>query len=155
SQQMPLIWIYLVSAVICLICFAMPFLFWPEPVGEDAMQTGLSFLASFREILEPCVLVRLGVMGMILGAQRLYMMLFGLLIIHSVHGWESDVGKFAGLVALLEVPFMMFIGVALRWASKTIVLAVGSIVFSLFLFALGEAGSIKMVYFLTIPGAFG
>ena len=155
SQHMPLIWVYLVSAVICLICFAITFLFWPKSRREHSTEPGLSFFANFREILDSSVLARLGVMGMILGAQRLYMMLFGLLIIHSVHGSESDVGKFAGLIALLEVPFMMFIGVGLRWASKTIALAVGSLVFSLFLFALGEADSMKMVYLLTIPGAFG
>jgi len=155
AQQMPLIWVYLVASVISFVCFAVTFLFWPKQGGGHSAQPDLCFLASFREILDRAVLVRLGVMGMLLGAQRLYMILFGLLIIHSVHGSASDVGRFSGLLALLEVPFMMFVGVALRWISKTIALAAGSLVFSLFLFALGKADSMNVVYLLTIPGAFG
>src|SRR5215467_12927155 len=68
----PSIWIYLVSVVICLICFAITFLFWPKSRREHSTEPGLSFFGSFREILDSSVLVRLGVMGMILGAQRLY-----------------------------------------------------------------------------------
>ena len=97
AQQMPLLWVYLVATVISFVCFAVTFLFWPKQGGGHSAEPDLSFLASFREILDRAVLVRLGVMGMLLGAQRLYMILFGLLISHPDPGGIHDRSEMADL----------------------------------------------------------
>jgi hypothetical protein len=71
-----------------------------------------------------------------------------LAIVTNFGGTVADVGIYAGLAALLEVPCMLLWGIAgTRWPKHALIVASG-LVYSLYLLLLGHAGSVAAVLWL-------
>ncbi len=78
----------------------------PKQEGPLSHQIGFFFLG---RIFSPYVLMRIGIMSLLLGLQRLSGVA-SLIITHAAGGTVVDVGFMAGLVAFSEMPFMMMWG---------------------------------------------
>jgi hypothetical protein len=89
------------------------------------------------------------------GSNQLYMAVFGLLIVKEIGGATPDVGRFHGAIALLEIPFMLMCGLALRHVSKPGLIAIGGVVYAGFLFLFASMTSMAVTYALAVPAAFG
>ena len=130
---------------------------WPAgPRGQlDDPKSGLRFAAAFRELARPGLLARIVAVGLITGSNQLYMAVFGLLIVKGIGGSTSDVGRFHGAIALLEIPFMLMCGLALRHMSKSGLIAAGGTIYAGFLFLFASMSSMTLTYLLVVPAAIG
>ena len=152
-----LINVYLSAGAAAIVCFALFAFAWPAgPSGQLAdAKSGLRFSAAFGELARPGMLARMVAVGLITGSNQLYMILFGLLIVKEIGGTSPDVGRFHGAIALLEIPSMLMCGMALRYMSKSGLIAVGGVIYAGFLFLFASMTSMAVTYLLVIPAAFG
>jgi len=140
---------YGVAAVASLICFCLYFFFAPGngPLRETILnQPG--FFASLKRVFAPDVFIRVFVMSLLLGLQRLNGMVSPLIIVHSIGGSVVDVGFLSGLTAFLEMPFMMMWGLVQRRFHTVHVLAFGTVLYCLYLVLLGFATAPWQLYAL-------
>lgn len=140
---------YAVAAVASLICFCLYFFFAPGngPVRET-IPNQPGFFASLKRVFAPDVFLRVFVMSLLLGLQRLNGMVSPLIIVHSIGGSVVDVGFLSGLTAFLEMPFMMMWGLAQRRFHTVHVLAFGTVLYCLYLVLLGFATAPWQLYAL-------
>lgn len=140
---------YGVAAVASLICFCLYFFFAPGngPVRETIPdQPG--FFASLKRVFAADVFIRVFVMSLLLGLQRLNGMVSPLIVVHKIGGSVVDVGFLSGLTAFLEMPFMMMWGLVQRRFRTVHVLAFGSVLYCLYLVLLGFATAPWQLYAL-------
>lgn len=149
--------IYISAGLATVICFALVAIFWPAGAAgalEDT-RSGLGIVAALKEMLAPSILARMLAVGFITGSNQLYMVLFGLLIVREIGGETADVGRFHGAIALLEIPFMLMCGIALRRLSKPRLIALGGTIYAGFLFLFASMTSMAVAYWLVVPAALG
>jgi len=152
-----LISIYLSAGAAAVVCFSLFAFAWPSgPRGElEDRKSGLRFTAAFRELARPGLVARIAAVGLITGSNQLYMAVFGLLIVKGIGGATPDVGRFHGAIALLEIPAMLMCGVALRYVSKSGLIAVGGAVYGAFMLLFASMTSMTVTYLLVVPAALG
>lgn len=140
---------YGVAAVASLICFCLYFFFAPGngPVRET-IPNQPGFFASLKRVMAPDVFVRVFVMSLLLGLQRLNGMVSPLIIVHKIGGSVVDVGFLSGLTAFLEMPFMMMWGLVQRRFHTVHVLAFGTVLYCLYMVLLGFATAPWQLYAL-------
>jgi len=140
---------YGVAAVASLICFCLYFFFAPGngPVGET-IPNQPGFFASLKRVFAPDVFVRVFVMSLLLGLQRLNGMVSPLIVVHKIGGSVVDVGFLSGLTAFLEMPFMMMWGLVQRRFHTVHVLAFGTVLYCLYMVLLGFATAPWQLYAL-------
>ncbi|WP_193174448.1 MFS transporter [Oricola nitratireducens] len=157
ASGMALIGVYLSAGASALICFILFAIFWPAgPSGQlEDPKSGLRFVAAFRELAKGGIAARILAVGLVTGSNQLYMAVFGLLIVKEIGGAMPDVGRFHGAIALLEIPFMLMCGLALRRVSKAGLIAFGGAVYAGFLFLFASMTSMAATYVLVVPAAFG
>ena len=98
-----------VSAGITLAIFAFA---WPAD-GATRWQdagSGLSLRAALQELTAPSVLIRTFALAVVLAGIQLYMVLTGLILTGTEGRDTGDVALFFGIVAGLEIPFMLMLG---------------------------------------------
>lgn len=147
---------YGVAAVASLICFCLYFFFAPGngPVRET-IPNQPGFFASLKRVFAPDVFIRVFVMSLLLGLQRLSGMVSPLIVVHKIGGSVVDVGFLSGLTAFLEMPFMMMWGLVQRRFRTVHVLAFGSVLYCLYLVLLGFATAPWQLYALVGLNACG
>jgi MFS family permease len=140
---------YGVAAVASLICFCLYFFFAPGngPVRET-IPNQPGFFASLKRVFAPDVFIRVFVMSLLLGLQRLNGMVSPLIVVHSIGGSVVDVGFLSGLTAFLEMPFMMMWGLVQRRFHTVHVLASGTVLYCVYLVLLGFATAPWQLYAL-------
>ncbi|MBB3460243.1 MFS transporter [Rhizobium sp. BK377] len=140
---------YGVAAVASLICFCLYFFFAPGngPVRET-IPNQPGFFASLKRVFAPDVFIRVFVMSLLLGLQRLNGMVSPLIIVHKIGGSVVDVGFLSGLTAFLEMPFMMMWALVQRRFQTAHVLASGTVLYCLYLVLLGFATAPWQLYAL-------
>lgn len=146
---------YGIAAIASSICFCLYFFFAPGngPAPSDNDKAG--FLASLGRVFTPYVLVRVIVMSLLIGLQRLNGMLSPLIITHAAGGTVVDVGLTAGFTAFLEMPFMMLWGLAQRRLQSAHVLAFGALIYCAYLALLGFASAPWHIYALLLLNSCG
>ena len=157
ASGVELISVYLSAGLAAIVCFSLFAFVWPAgPRGQlDDPKSGLRFAAAFRELARPGLLARIVAVGLITGSNQLYMAVFGLLIVKGIGGSTPDVGRFHGAIALLEIPFMLMCGLALRHMSKSGLIAAGGVIYAGFLFLFASMSSMALTYLLVVPAAIG
>lgn len=147
--------VYLIAAGACLLNAG---LFAAYSVGSKAtaVEVGIGSGAPQKsrgalwDVLSWMLLWRLLLIGFITSAHKLQGILYALVITGTAGGAESDVGVYAGLVALAEIPLMLVWGRLLRWISKSTALAIGTVFYAGYLVLLSHAHSMEAVYW-SIP----
>ncbi|MBX4932069.1 MFS transporter [Rhizobium bangladeshense] len=146
---------YGIAAIASCICFCLYFFFAPGYGTAGPAPDPVGFVASLKRVFMPNVLIRIVVMAMLFGLQRLNAMLLPLIITHAAGGSVVDVGFIAGLTALLEMPFMMMWGMAQRRFRTAPVLAFGALIYCAYLLLLGFASTPWHIYALLLLNACG
>lgn len=148
---------YGIAALASLTCFCLYlFLARSESIQEaspDRQQIG--FFSSLGRVFSPYVLVRIAIMSMIFGLQRLSSVTSPLVIINAAGGSVVDVGFTAGIVAFLEMPFMMMWGALQKRFRNIHLLAVGTLIYCLYLLLLSLVTAPWQIYALTVVNACG
>lgn len=153
----PLITIYPVSLVVAGILLALVWRFWPRDGATrwPDPKSGLSFAQSLREMAEARVLIRVLALGTIHGAVTLYLVVIGLVFAGIAHRGAGDTALYAGILAGLEVPFMLALPMVLGRVSQTGLIWWGMALYGVHLAGLPILAETPYVWLLTIPGAAG
>ena len=147
-----LLWIYPGLAVLA-VGMLLSVLALPDRIAGDR-PSGQSFRASLSELARPEVVLRVALLGGITAAITAYLVLIGL-IFGQAGRPEGDVALFVGGVAGMEVPFMLALPLALRLASRRMLIAGGAVIYGGWLAALPWLAGSAWVWFLILPAALG
>jgi MFS family permease len=147
---------YGIAALASLTCFCLYlFLAKSEPKQQASSVQQIGFFASLGRAFSPYVLVRVGIMSLLFGLQRLNSVTLPLVITHAAGGSVVDVGFTAGIVAFLEMPFMMMWGTLQKRFRNVHVLAAGALIYCVYLALLSLVTAPWQIYALVIINACG
>ncbi len=147
---------YLFASLACLVCLCLIAAFLPRQSGTDNAATHhLSYLAALAEVISPRVFLRVIAVALISSTLHVNGAILPLIVTGPAHGTVGDIGILVGIVALLEVVFIVVWGRAQRIMSNVTALAIGTIIYVVYLLLLGFASAPWHVYALTLVSGVG
>lgn len=147
---------YLLASLGCLANFVLVLRLLPEKTGVDgALGKRLTFLASFGEILSLRVLARLLAIALISSMLHVTAAVLPLIVTGAAGGKVSDIGIIVGIVAFLEVVFIVVWGRIQYRLSHIDALALGTAIYVVNMALLGLSTERWHIYALTLISAFG
>jgi len=153
----PLTAVYPVCLVLSLLMLALTLRLWPRDGAThwEDIPSGLSFRAALREIGHPRVLIRVLALGAINGAVMLYMVVVGLVFAAIPFRGASDTALYAGLMAGLEVPFMLALPFVIGKLRQSWLIFAGTVLYAIHLAGIPLLAETPAVWALTLSGAIG
>lgn len=141
------------SAVMLLVVLRL----WPsdKAVTWDDRPSGLSFRAALAEMGHLPIATRVLALGAVTGASTVYMAIISLVMVASVGRGTQDVALYVGLVAGLEVPFMLLLPALTRGIPRTWLILGGAALYGVHVALLPMLAGSSMVWLLVLPGAIG
>lgn len=141
------------SAVMLLVVLRL----WPsdKAVTWDDRPSGLSFRAALAEMGHLPIATRVLALGAVTGASTVYMAIISLVMVASVGRGTQDVALYVGLVAGLEVPFMLLLPALTRGIPRTWLILGGAALYGVHVALLPMLAGSSMVWLLVPPGAIG
>jgi hypothetical protein len=132
------------------VCFILAAFFLPRPTtttrdGDDARY---KMLSSLKEVASPRVALRLAAIALIFSMLHVNDAARSLIIAGKAGGSVRDIGIVIGLVALLEIVFILFWGMVERWMSSVSALALGAVLYALYMGLQGLVTATWQVYAL-------
>lgn len=156
-QGVDLLAVYPASLVMAVTMLAVTLFAWPRDgatTWQDA-RSGLSFRAALREIANPGLMARVAALGAINGMTTIYVALIGLLLVPAIGRGPQDVALYFGIVAGLEVPFMLATPLAGRWLPRTWLILAGTALYALHVLLMPMAAPHSWLWLLMLPAAAG
>ena len=147
---------YLFAGLACAVCFGLIAVFLPRQSGTDKAATHhLSYLAALGEVISPPVFVRVIAVALISSTLYVNGAILPLVVTGAAHGTVADIGVLVGIVALLEVVFIVVWGRAQRIMSHVTALGIGTVIYVVYLLLLGLASAPWHMYALTVISGIG
>lgn len=147
---------YLFAGLACVVCLALIAIFLPRQTGTDKAATRhLSYLAALGEVVSPPVFARVIAVALISSTLHVNGAVLPLIVTGAAHGTVGDIGILVGIVAFLEVVFIVVWGRAQRLMSHVTALAIGTVIYVAYLLLLGFASAPWHVYALTLISGIG
>ncbi|OYX21248.1 MAG: hypothetical protein B7Z04_03615 [Rhodobacterales bacterium 32-66-9] len=130
---------------------------WPADTGAPWTDrpSGLSFRAALAEIGRPSIAARVIALGTVTGASTVYMAIISLVMIPEIGRGTQDVALYVGLVAGLEVPFMLVLPGLTRGFPRTRLILIGAALYGIHVALLPVLAGSAFVWLLVIPAAIG
>lgn len=149
--------VYPVCLGFALALLALTFAFWPRDGATrwPDPRSGLSFRGALGEITRPEVLVRVLALGAINGAVMLYLIVIGLVFAAIPARGAGDTALYAGVMAGLEVPFMLALPLVVGRVSRTALIWLGMALYAVHLAGIPLLAESPAVWALTLFGAVG
>ncbi len=138
-----------------LVFLACLFLMQKPGGAAPTSNSGPGFADSLKEIASPIMIARMLSMASLTGTVRLSSMLWPLIVTVNLGGSTADVGIIAGLIALLEIPFMLMWAALLKRAGILAILVAAGLIYGVYMAGLSFATANWQIYVLIIPGAAG
>lgn len=147
---------FLLASLACLVCMTL-FLFGMgrEAASSNAVPVDHSFLRSLGQIIAAPVLVRLLAIALISSMLHVNGTILPLIVTGAAGGSPADVGFIVGIVAFLEIIFILFWGWVEARTSTVFAVGVGAAIYCVYLGFLGLADSRIDVYILTLVSGLG
>ncbi|MEP2781827.1 MAG: hypothetical protein ABJO67_08275 [Pseudoruegeria sp.] len=155
ASGMELLSVYGFAAAVNVVVLILVMRMWPEDQNAAFEKSGLGFIESLKELSRFSVLARLLLIAIIVGVNALSNILLGLLILNNLNGAESDVGWFAGGIAMVEAPVMLLVAWALKFVSRSGILFIGGLIYCGFLAIFAAQSSIESAWILILPAGIG
>jgi MFS family permease len=147
---------YLFACLACVVCLGLIVIFLPRQNGTDkAASHHLTYLAALAEVVSPKVFIRLVALALICSTLHVSAAVLPLIVTGAAHGTVTDIGVLVGIVALLEVVFILVWGRIQRSMSHVTALAIGTLLYVVYLALLGFASTPWHVYALTLISGAG
>ncbi len=155
GAQVPLIFPVglLLSALMLLAVLRL----WPadgSALWEDR-PSGLTFRAALTEIGHPRIAARVIALGAVFSASTVYMAIVSLVMVPEVGRGTKDVALYVGLVAGLEVPFMLVVPSLTRGIPRTRLIFGGAALYCIHVALLPVLAGSPFVWLLVLPAAIG
>lgn len=149
--------IYPVCFAVSVLMFGLAFAFWPKDGKTRWVDTpsGLGLRAALAEIGDRAVLIRVAALGGINAAPTLYLVLLGLVFAAIAGRGDGATALYAGIVAGLEVPFMMALALIVGRVGQARLILIGTVLYCIHLVALPFLAPSALVWGLTVFGAAG
>lgn len=157
SAGASLLSIYPVALTIAAAMLVLTLRQWPRDGAAlwDDRPSGLSFWAALAEIAHGPLALRVLALGAVTAANTTYMALIGLVLVADVGRSTSDVALYAGLVAGLEVPFMLMLPYIAPRLPRTKLIAIGTAVYCCHVVGLPLLAGSPLLWGLILPAALG
>jgi hypothetical protein len=130
---------------------------WPADGSTpwDDRPSGLSFRAALTEMGRLPIAARVLALGAVTGASTVYMAIISLVMTPEVGRGAQDVALYVGLVAGLEVPFMLLLPNLARGIPRTRLILIGAALYGIHVALLPVLAGSPFVWLLVLPGAVG
>ncbi len=153
----PVTAIFPVGLVLAAVMLLAVLRLWPsdKAVTWDDRPSGLSFRAALAEMGRPRIAARVLALGAVTGASTLYMAIISLVMVADVGRGTKDVALYVGLVAGLEVPFMLALPRFTRGIGRPTLILLGAILYALHVALLPVLAGSPLVWALIWPAAIG
>jgi MFS transporter, SET family, sugar efflux transporter len=149
--------IFPVSLVMTAAMLLVVLRLWPKD-GATAWEdrpSGLSFRAALAEMGHPPVAVRVLALGAVNAAATIYIAIVSLVMVTDVGRSAADVALYVGLVAGLEVPFMLMLPGLTRGIHRTVLILCGAALYAVHVALLPVLADSWAVWLLIWPAAIG
>ncbi|TMV90455.1 hypothetical protein FGG78_12570 [Thioclava sp. BHET1] len=149
--------IYPVTLTLGIAIFALVLVFWPRDGATrwPDPKSGLTFRRSLQEMANLPILSRVVALGAINGAVMLYLVVMGLVFAATPGRGAGDTALYAGIMAGLEVPFMLALPALIGRIERTALIWIGAALYAIHLAFLPLLAPTPYVWLLTVPGAAG
>ncbi len=130
---------------------------WPKD-GATAWEdrpSGLSFRAALAEMGQPRLAARVLALGAVNAAATIYIAIVSLVLVADVGRGVADVALYVGLVAGLEVPFMLALPRLTRGMDRTVLILIGAALYAVHVALLPVLAGSALVWLLVLPAAVG
>ena len=155
ARGVPVMTIYPVALVLGAAMLAVIWARWPSRTtmaGRDA-PSGLSLGAALAEVATPGLALRILALGAVSAGGTAYWAVMGLALTPS-SGAGGNAALYAGLVAGLEVPFMLALPLLQGWKRANLI-AIGTALYGVHLVGIPLLAHSPYLWALLIPGAAG
>lgn len=149
--------IYPVGLALALPMAWMVLRHWPKD-GETRWQdapSGLSFGAALAELAAPRVALRLAALGAVSCAATVSFAILSLILVPEIGRGAADVALYAGIVAGLEVPFMLMVPALARRVARTRLILLGTVVHCISVAGLPWLAPTPWLWALMLPAGAG
>jgi MFS transporter, SET family, sugar efflux transporter len=149
--------IFPVALVLSAAMLAAVLRLWPTDGSTpwDDRPSGLSFRAALAEMGRLPIAARVVALGAVTGASTVYMAIISLVMIPEVARGTADVALYVGLVAGLEVPFMLLLPSLTHGIPRTRLIFAGAALYGIHVAFLPVLAGSPLVWLLVIPAAIG
>lgn len=156
SAGVPLLWVYPGGLILTAAMTALTWRHWPAPdtTGTDR-PSGLSFTAALRELANAPLALRVIALGAVNAGGTIYMALLGLVLIPDIGRSASDVALYAGLIAGLEVPFMLAVPRIAARMPRTKLILIGTALYAVHVIGLPLLAASPWLWLMILPAAIG
>ena len=130
---------------------------WPRD-GATAWEdrpSGLTFRAALAEMGQARLAARVVALGAVNAAATIYIAIVSLVMVADVGRSVADVALYVGLVAGLEVPFMLALPRLTRGVDRTLLILIGTALYAVHVALLPVLAGSALVWFLVLPAAIG
>lgn len=157
GRGMPVTGLYPVVLATALLLVLVTAVFWPKDRSQawEDRPSGLSLSLALAEIANPRHLLRILALGAVASAAMVYMTVVGLLLDPGAGRGPADVAIYVGLVAGLEVPFMILLPMLTRGWSRTRLIALGTCIYALHLAFMPVLAVSPLLWLMVVPAALG
>jgi MFS transporter, SET family, sugar efflux transporter len=157
SHGVDLTTIFPVGLLLSAAMLAVVLRLWPKDGATTWVDqpSGLSFRASLAEMGQPRLAARVLALGAVVSATTIYMVSLSLVMVAEVGRGSADVALYAGLVAGLEVPFMLMLPRLTRGWDRTLLIFGGAVLYAVHVALLPVLAGSAFVWLLVLPAAVG
>ncbi|PDT07933.1 MFS transporter [Rhizobium sp. M1] len=147
---------YLFAAIACVLCLGIILFALPKRAAAMTAEVRrLTYFEALRQVVSPRISAHIAGVALITSTLHLNDALLPLIATGAAHGRLSDVGILVGIVALLEVVFIIVWSRIARKTGQMTALAAGTVIYALFLALLGFASAPWHLYALTVLAGIG
>ena len=157
AQGLPLTVVFPVGLAMAAMMLVAVLRLWPKDgkAAWDDRPSGLSFRAALAEIGQPRLAARVLALGAVGSATTVYMAIVSLVMVSGVGRDTADVALYVGLVAGLEVPFMLVLPQLTRGWDRTRLILGGAALYGMHVALLPILAGSWAVWLLVLPAAMG
>ena len=147
--------IYPVALAIGVVMLALTVSAWPTAAAASwtDLPSGLSLRAALGELASPALTLRIMALGAVSAGGTAYWAIMGLVLTGPEGAGKAAL--YAGLVAGLEVPFMLTLPMVLPYARRDRLILIGTCIYTLQLVGIPLLADSPALWLMLIPGAVG
>lgn len=157
ARAVPVTAVFPAGLVLSALMLAVVLRQWPKDGGTAWADgpSGLSFRAALSEIARPGLAARVLALGAVMSAGTVYIALVSLVMVPEAGRGAADVALYVGLVAGLEVPFMLLLPRLTRGMDRTRLILGGAALYAVHVALLPVLAGSWAVWLLVLPAAVG
>ncbi|AJY46329.1 MFS transporter [Martelella endophytica] len=146
---------FLFSAISALACVLLFTFGMPKMDKTPRLRPTEPFFKAFSAFAGAGLWIRLVAIALITAMLHMNATVLPLIVTNQAGGAVSDVGVLVGIVAALEIVFIIFWGYVERVVPNVVTLVIGTVIYTIYLFLLGNVTAPWQAYALTVIAALG